>query len=48
MGKMAEASNSRRGGKGDRQREHDDYSLFKEKVMARIPKISTPSGNIPL
>ena len=26
----------------------DDYNLFKEKLMARIPKISTPSGNIPL
>ena len=25
----------------------DDYSLFKEKLMARIPKMSTPSGNIP-
>ena len=29
--------------------EHDDdYNLFKEKLMARIPKISTPLGNIPL
>jgi hypothetical protein len=26
----------------------DDYNLFKEKLMARIPKISTPLGNIPL
>ena len=25
----------------------DDYNLFKEKLMARIPKMSTPSGNIP-
>jgi hypothetical protein len=27
---------------------YDDYNLFKEKLMARIPKISTPLGNIPL
>jgi hypothetical protein len=27
---------------------NDDYNLFKEKLMARIPKISTPLGNIPL
>ena len=26
---------------------HADYNLFKEKLMARIRKISTPSGNIP-
>ena len=26
----------------------DDYNLFKGKLMARIPKISTPSGIIPL
>ena len=25
----------------------DDYNLFKEKLMARIPKMSTPLGNIP-
>ena len=25
-----------------------NYSLFKEKLMARIPKISTLLGNIPL
>ena len=27
---------------------NDDYNLFKEKLMARIPKMSTPLGNIPL
>ena len=26
----------------------DDYNLFKGKLMARIPKMSTPLGNIPL
>ena len=26
----------------------DDYNLFKEKLIARIPKISIPLGNIPL
>ena len=26
----------------------DDYNLFKEKLVARIPKISIPLGNIPL
>ena len=27
---------------------HDDYNLFKEKLIARIPKTSTLLGNIPL
>ena len=26
----------------------DDYNLFKEKLIARIPKTSTLLGNIPL
>jgi hypothetical protein len=26
----------------------DDYNSFKEKLIARIPKISIPLGNIPL
>ena len=29
------------------QEYNDDYNLFKEKLVARIPKISTPSGNNP-
>ena len=41
-GKKNDASKNGRAGRDD------DYNLFKEKLIARIPKTSTLLGNIPL